>query len=551
MRQSFQEMFMFHTHSVHPEYLLSTNQLEAVKEVAHTFWNLRNSSVDRYDFSSKGADRVRFRIENTNGTTTELILNRDNRGPLSWDNKKFDDWASNSRRLTLFFEAKSFHFAKWRVCRTWMFQYELTALFGRPNLGQTLSVSGRRCRFHPVMYYDPNWSLSPTAWFSVLLIACSSVSLYAGAHRIYQTYENWQHAKRNRRGSWSKSPQILHYDLELSWLFWRFMSCSKWNLILNNLAVICYGYKSYFSAVNHIENDVYSRCVECVVAFWTSLLLLFSVDVVGGEWSAFLDTLRVGLSPLLRLLFVALFVFLGFVLLGVASCGRPGGLFETADDSSVALFGFMNGDNVLATFQDIGWNSFWTSLFLFCFGILFLNIIVNIIMVVMEVSFFEAVPCIHEHEEEESTFLQGWSKLKDEKITRSAYGSCSLLTGSPKQEKRPSKCLGRVIVTDETIVRLIRGHARNIRLRTNKCIRDQLAQVCQGNLEKKGFTMVERVAAHHQAELRDILIKLGWMLNVNIDDVIMSDLSSIPDASSIRTQRSGIANKTSEFNVLR
>lgn len=108
----------------------------------------------------------------------------------------------------------------------------------------------------------------------------------------------------------------------------------------------------------------------------------------------------------------------------------------------VTLYAVMVGDSVLDTFQQCnsggsGLNYYYGTLYMLIFGIMFIIVLINVVRVQIEYSFFEAVPALvaeehHDEDHEPDEFVEGWKNLGAEKEEKeSQLNGFDFLGGAP------------------------------------------------------------------------------------------------------------------------
>lgn len=596
MRFSFQELF-----AVHPEeepdnsefekpFLVTTTQVEySLKQVANTFWSLQNDSVDYYALTNDTGSEVRITIDDLNGDRTVYTANDSNPGPLfEWNNATLDHHVEDAFKITLWFQVQTFLLREGtRYCHNWSFDYKIVALFGETDLGQTLDIYYSKCSEEQRKgFWDVGFS--HTALFSFLLIAFALLNLFLGGGRIYRAYEVWRSVNVGGTMSSSSEQPKLYGKGDIDWLFWRFMSFSKWNIIINHLGILLYGWVSYLDAIYYIDPGLKLDYLECIITFWSCMVLLFSVDALGGEYAGFLDTMRRAYGPVLRFGLTMFMVFVGFTLLGVASFAIPGGLLDNTDDAMVTLYAVMVGDSVLDTFHQCnsggsGLNYWYGTIYMLVFGIMFIIVLINVVRVQIEFSFFEAVPALvpeedHDDDHEPDEFIEGWKDLGvEEKKPEKRLIGYDFLGGSPSMrditvnpnppivfwsrsddsgEKTVSRSAAelptpieqtkikslsqplrfieeagaakptkkeRVVVKNKDIVRFFMDRIKEIRRSSSRSARTILDGVDQQRLKERGLHTVEKIVAEYRNRLRDALTISARILNVELSSIGLED----------------------------
>jgi len=597
MRASFQELFAVHPYQepdnseFEKPFLVTTTQVEnALKQVANTFWSLQNDSVDYYALTNDTGSTIQITIEDLNGVQEVYFANDSWPGPLfEWNNATLDEHVEDAFSITLRFHIQTFLLRDSnRYCHSWSFDYKIRALFGETDLGQTLSIYNSKCSEEQrKAFWDVGFTR--TALFSFLLIVFAILNLILGGGRIYRAYEVWRSVNVGETMISSSSEQRKLYGKgDIDWLFWRFMSFSKWNIILNHLGILLYGWMSYLDAIYYIDAGLKLDYLECIITFWSCMVLLFSVDAIGGEYAGFLDTMRRAYGPVLRFAITMFMVFLGFTLMGVASFAIPGGLLDNTDDAMVTLYAVMVGDSVLDTFHQCssggsGLNYWYGTFYMLIFGIMFIIVLINVVRVQIEFSFFEAVPALvpeeqHDDDHEPNEYIEGWKDLgvEDKKPEPRLFGF-DFLGGSPSMrdisrnpknppivfwsrsdsaEKDVSQSTAvmpkplsnskiksysqplpfieeagvakptkkkRVVVKNEDIVRFFMDRIKEIRRSSSQSTRLILDGVDQERLREKGLHTVEKIVAEYRARLRDALTISARILNVELSSIGLED----------------------------
>jgi len=544
--------------------VVSTTQVETeIHFVASRLWEL-NKTIDYLTYPEDVGNRLVLTFDYGNGSSETWTTNETNPGPFGWPLDDLDIYCEEANAATLQFSLQSFMLSdNGRSCRLWEFNYFIEPIFGKPDLGTTLFIDESKCANYDSSDLLGDKPLDELAVISILLFMLSVVALLFSIHRIYRAFREYRDSAsdtafvKTDRGKAVRLP-----PWQRDWLWKRFASISKWNVAVNRVEIVAYSAVSYMDAINFVDGSDFLSALECVVVLHSCLILLLSTDSVGGDYTAFMDTMRRAFGPVARFFIGMLIVFMGFVHLGICVWGTPGKIFEDVDQTMCTLFAVMGGDSVLDTFQKLGMDIF-SILYMLIFSVLFINIIFNIILAQMELSFFEACPSIDgEHNEEaehhgkSNSFVQGWSTLrtKEERESKNrSYGSCQptdLLQGSKrnlmagpdsiqhtpvmfwkkgsgkrrdpmdtsgvKTGRQQRKKVGHQLISSFLLgrIKMVRHHSLQV---TYQNLRD-VQKTDTALLENgRGGVLVNKIALHYRSRLRSALGRIAQMLDVDLD----------------------------------
>jgi len=217
------------------------------------------------------------------------------------------------------------------------------------------------------------------------------------------------------------------------------------------------------------------------------------------------------------------------------------------------------------------------------FGIMFIIVLINVVRVQIEFSFFEAVPAFvaeEDHEHEPDEFLEGWKDLGLEKEEKPPLSGFDFLGGSPSMRdittnpKNPpivfwsrsnSQDLGlhpseagkpkvhvsakpmklaksvslplpyreaagqtpekkvKKSVTNDDIVRFFMDRIKEIRRSSGHYSSVSLSEVDKDRLRDKGLDCVQKIVTEYKEKLRKTLTISARILNVELSEIGLED----------------------------
>jgi len=141
--------------------------------------------------------------------------------------------------------------------------------------------------------------------------------------------------------------------------------------------------KSYHIATRDDEKFI---CAFTCLCLWTGLINFFQHQ---RKIYSIILTLEHALPSLLPFLIGVFPIFLGYSLFAVSYFGNTTNMFEYPTDAFVQLFSVLNGDVIYLTFKSL-WrsNSTWVNLYLFSFITIFMYLVLNVVIALVEHSYF-------------------------------------------------------------------------------------------------------------------------------------------------------------------
>ena len=122
----------------------------------------------------------------------------------------------------------------------------------------------------------------------------------------------------------------------------------------------------------------------------------------GTEFGALFQTLKLAAYPLFVLFVSVMPIYLGYVFAGSIMFTNTQTLsfdtmFGNPEMTAKTLFAVMLGDEVFDSFARAGVGSWYAELYMYSWSILFICIIFNVSLVIIEITFFQTLPPLDPH----------------------------------------------------------------------------------------------------------------------------------------------------------
>lgn len=165
-------------------------------------------------------------------------------------------------------------------------------------------------------------------------------------------------------------------------------------------------------------NDKWTLRLAIAVCAWLSwCMLVFAVSTQGTEYGALFKTLKISFKPIV-ILIVSLFpIMIGFILFGALIFGTPNGqlMFTSPEVTAKTLYAVWLGDEVLDTFYAAGVGNVIAEIYMYTWGILFIAVIFNVGLAIVESNFFETIPQLEMPEDKPGASLRDLQRIKEAK----------------------------------------------------------------------------------------------------------------------------------------
>lgn len=142
-------------------------------------------------------------------------------------------------------------------------------------------------------------------------------------------------------------------------------------------------------------NDAWQLRLTLAFCAWLSwTMLVFSISTQGTEYGALFKTLKISFKPIVILIISLFPIAIGFILFGSLLFGIPNGekKFTSPEITAKTLYAVWLGDEVLDTFYAAGVGNIIAEIYMYSWGILFIAIIFNVGLAIVESNFFETIP---------------------------------------------------------------------------------------------------------------------------------------------------------------
>ena len=156
-------------------------------------------------------------------------------------------------------------------------------------------------------------------------------------------------------------------------------------------------------------NDAWQLRLTLAFCAWLSwTMLVFAISTQGTEYGALFKTLKISFKPIMVLVISLFPIAIGFILAGSLLFGVPNGeeKFTNPEMTAKTLYAVWLGDEVLDTFYAAGVGNIIAEIYMYTWGILFIAIIFNVGLAIVESNFFETIPQLETSVDDKSDHKQ-------------------------------------------------------------------------------------------------------------------------------------------------
>lgn len=142
-------------------------------------------------------------------------------------------------------------------------------------------------------------------------------------------------------------------------------------------------------------NDKWTLRLALAFCAWLAwCMLVFAIQTQGTEYGALFKTLKISFRPIMILIISLFPIAIGFILAGSLLFSVPNGeeKFTNPEMTAKTLYAVWLGDEVLDTFYAAGVGNIIAEIYMYTWGILFIAIIFNVGLAIVESNFFETIP---------------------------------------------------------------------------------------------------------------------------------------------------------------
>lgn len=339
-----------------------------------------------------------YNISNKKKYDKYFILKDKEYGPFdeAFDNELLKEMIKSMKYFTLSYTLKSyvpFNFADYSECFIWNLE-QVYSFEQRSHFSVTLNINRETCpdeqEVSPTGVTSQSHSIIKSFfWIHVIVAVLSLINMIITLRYLFINAKIYWHIKSTYRNIYEEVPSSSNPAEMKKKSKWDLLTpkdknriFSLWNVVnlVGNLA-------QFFGALFSLtENDHMVTLTEIMVGFGCFMAYINIsryLDYI-REYATIFNTISKSIPNVLRYFLGVLPIFLGFIFFGVAIFWRSE-RFASIPMATVSLFAMMNGDSIYDIIKDLaGVNFFIGQIYAYTFGILFIAVVMNIFVSIIE-----------------------------------------------------------------------------------------------------------------------------------------------------------------------
>ena len=316
-------------------------------------------------------------------------LDKYNSGP-------FEEGSENTLKLMIskmkyfilnytFYTYAPFNFADYKGCFFWEIQ-QVYSFEQRSHFSVSLNIKRISCEDEAS---SSSKYIKSYSWIHLIVLLLSLFNLIMTSSQVLKNTKIYWHLKSKYKEIYMTVPKASTPN--------ETKTKSKWDLLTNkdkqkffqkwNIISLVASFLQFFGAMFALGNyDSVDTLVDLLIGvgcFMAYICMARYLDYI-REYSTIFNTIKTSIPNVLRYFVGVMPIFLGFIFFGVAIFWRSE-RFASIPMSMITLFAMMNGDSIYDIIKDLaGVNFFIGQVYSYIFGILFIAVVMNIFVSIIE-----------------------------------------------------------------------------------------------------------------------------------------------------------------------